>query len=146
MGMQGTGSKRIVAEDAFVPAQRTIAAVGAGARHRNRLQRPACTQTRMYLGRIASFLIGEAASVAVGAARGALDLYEEVLRGQAHLSPALSRALHARAEFQAHFGRALGLDCDRRGGADPRRRRLHGVRARGSRRRRSRSATRRTSA
>ena len=79
MGMQGTGSKRIVAEDAFVPAQRTIFAVAPG-RGSEPAERPGLHANPMYLGRIASFLIAESAAVAVGAARGALDLYEEVLR------------------------------------------------------------------
>ena len=60
----------------------------------------------MYLGRIACFLIGEAASVAVGAARGALDLYEEIVRSKRSYHP----PYHERSkepEFQHHFGQAL---------------------------------------
>ena len=61
----------------------------------------------MYLGRIASFLIGEAAAVAVGAARGALDLYEEVLRVKRTYHPPYHERFKE-PEFQLHYGRALG--------------------------------------
>ena len=106
MGMQGTGSKRIVVEDAFVPARRTVAAVGIG-RGNEPAKRTGVHANPLYLGRTASFLIGEAASVAVGAARGALDLYEEVWRTKRAYHP----PYHARfkePEFQSHYGRALG--------------------------------------
>ncbi len=36
----------------------------------------------MYSGRVGPFLIGESASVAVGGARAALDIYEDVLRNK----------------------------------------------------------------
>jgi 3-hydroxy-9,10-secoandrosta-1,3,5(10)-triene-9,17-dione monooxygenase len=105
MGMQGTGSKRVVADDAFVPLQRTIEAVapGRGAEPAVRARR---LDNPMYGGRIACFLIGEAASVAVGAARGALDLYDEILRSKRSYHP----PYHERSkepEFQHHFGQAL---------------------------------------
>jgi 3-hydroxy-9,10-secoandrosta-1,3,5(10)-triene-9,17-dione monooxygenase len=107
MGMQGTGSKRIDVVDAFVPERRTIAAAGIG-RGNEAAVRPGYHPNPMYRGRIGAFLIGEAASVAVGAARGALDLYEETLRTKRAYHP----PYHARAnepEFQAHFGKALAL-------------------------------------
>lgn len=107
MGMQGTGSKRIVAEDVFVPARRTIFAVGPG-RGSEPAHRPGLLANPMYLGRIASFLIGESAAVAVGAARGALDLYEDVLRAKRTYFPPHHERFRE-PEFQAHFGRALGL-------------------------------------
>jgi 3-hydroxy-9,10-secoandrosta-1,3,5(10)-triene-9,17-dione monooxygenase len=107
IGMQGTGSKRIVVEDAFVPARRTIAAVGPG-RGSEPAVRPGLHANPMYRGRIASFLIGEAAGVAVGAARGALDLYEETLRTKRTYQPPYHERFRE-AEFHAHFGRALGL-------------------------------------
>ena len=129
MGMQGTGSKRIVADDAFVPAQRTICAVAPGA-DRNRLKRPGLHANPMYLGRIASFLIGESASVAVGAARGALDLYEEVLRVKRTYHPPYHERFRE-PEFQAHFGRALGLVATAEAALIRAGRGIHGLRARG---------------
>jgi 3-hydroxy-9,10-secoandrosta-1,3,5(10)-triene-9,17-dione monooxygenase len=107
MGMQGTGSKRVVADGAFVPAQRTIRAVGPG-RGSEPALRSGLHANPMYRGRIASFLIGESAGVAVGAARGALDLYEETLRVKRTYQPPYHERFRE-GEFQAHFGRALGL-------------------------------------
>ena len=107
MGMQGTGSKRIVVEDAFVPAQRTILAVAPG-RGSEPMTRPGVHANPMYLGRIASFLIAETAAVAVGAARGALDLYEELIRVKRTYHPPHHERFRE-SEYQAHYGRALGL-------------------------------------
>jgi len=107
MGMQGTGSKRIVVEDAFVPAERTILAVAPG-RGSEPMTRPGVHANPMYLGRIASFLISETAAVAVGAARGALDLYEAVIREKRTYQPPYHERFRE-AEYQAHYGRALGL-------------------------------------
>ena len=73
MGMQGTGSKRVVAEDAFVPAQRTILAVGPG-RGSEPAVRPGLHANPMYRGRIASFLIGEVAPASRSARRVARSI------------------------------------------------------------------------
>ena len=75
MGMQGTGSKRIVVEDAFVPSAPRHHGRRAGVAAEP-ADRPTTT-IRCISAASRAFLIGEAASVAVGAARGALDLYEE---------------------------------------------------------------------
>jgi 3-hydroxy-9,10-secoandrosta-1,3,5(10)-triene-9,17-dione monooxygenase len=108
MGMRGTGSKRVVAEDVWVPARRTAPTAGLGNVTQVALPGPRIYDNPMYFGRIGAFLIGEAASVAVGAARGALDLYEEVLRSKrAPFPPYLER--HKDPEFQHHYGRALAL-------------------------------------
>lgn len=107
MGMQGTGSKRVVTENAFVPAQRTTPAYGVG-RGSEPASRRGPHKNPLYRGRILCFLIGETASVAVGAARGALDIYEEILRTKrTYLPPYHERFWEP--EFQAHYGRALGL-------------------------------------
>jgi 3-hydroxy-9,10-secoandrosta-1,3,5(10)-triene-9,17-dione monooxygenase len=78
IGMQGTGSKRAVADDIFVPARRaidwTIWQTPPERDLTNRLLR-----NPIYHGRKSAFLIGEAAAVAIGIARGALDLFEEIL-------------------------------------------------------------------
>ncbi|MCC6946479.1 MAG: oxidoreductase [Bradyrhizobiaceae bacterium] len=107
MGMRGTGSKRIAVEDAFVPLHRTVEAVAPGRGAEPRV-RPRLHDNPMYLGRILCFLVGEAASVAVGAARGALDLYEDILRNKrAYHPPYQERGKEP--EFQQHYGRALAL-------------------------------------
>ncbi|HVV92837.1 MAG TPA: acyl-CoA dehydrogenase family protein [Hyphomicrobiales bacterium] len=107
MGMQGTGSKTVAARDVFVPAHRTLAAVAAG-RGSEPVRGPRSYDNPMYGGRVAPFLIGEAASVAVGAARGALDLYEEVVTTKKTFFP----PFHERAkeaDIQHTYGRALAL-------------------------------------
>ena len=62
----------------------------------------------MYHGWLAPLLISEVAAVSVGAARGALDIYEEILSNKKTNFP----PFHARsreAEFQQHFGEAQAL-------------------------------------
>ena len=60
----------------------------------------------MYYGRLGAFLTGECAAVAVGAARGALDLYEEILRTKKMtLFPTVE--LSKDPEFLHHYGKAL---------------------------------------
>jgi 3-hydroxy-9,10-secoandrosta-1,3,5(10)-triene-9,17-dione monooxygenase len=107
VGMRGTGSKRIVVEDVFVPAHRTVETLGPGRGAEPRV-RPRLFDNPMYLGRIQCFLVGEAASVSVGAARGALDVYEEILRSKrTNYPPYQERGKEP--EFQQHYGRALAL-------------------------------------
>ncbi|HVN29499.1 MAG TPA: hypothetical protein VMT64_13470 [Candidatus Binataceae bacterium] len=106
-GMAGTGSKRIFIEkEIFVPAYRTTPGglTDEVPAHRG----IAGLENPIYHARLASFLVGEAAAVIVGTARGALDVYEELmgkkptyfppfpLRGESH-------------EYQAHLGRAHAL-------------------------------------
>ena len=60
----------------------------------------------MYYGRIGAFLIGEGTAVAVGAARGALDLFEEILRTKRSTQrPTLQ--LDKEPEFLHYYGQAL---------------------------------------
>ena len=105
--MQGTGSKRVVAENVFVPLHRTIDSVGAG-RGAEPAVRVRIHKNPMYFGRILPFLIGEATAVAVGAARGALDLYEEILRTKTTYHPPFNER-YKEPEFQHHYGKALAL-------------------------------------
>ena len=107
MGMQGTGSKRIVAEDAFVPAQRTTPAAGVGrgsepASRARPARKPALSRPRALLPDRRDRV------VAIGAARGALDIYEETLRTKRAFFPPYHERFKE-PEFQAHYGRALGL-------------------------------------
>jgi 3-hydroxy-9,10-secoandrosta-1,3,5(10)-triene-9,17-dione monooxygenase len=78
VGMQGTGSRRAVVENVFIPAHRavdwTIWMDPPARDMKNRLLR-----NPIYHGRKPTFFIGEAVAVAIGIARGALDLYEEIL-------------------------------------------------------------------
>jgi 3-hydroxy-9,10-secoandrosta-1,3,5(10)-triene-9,17-dione monooxygenase len=108
MGMQGTGSKCVKAADVFVPAHRTVRAMGVqrGAQAAPRAER--LYDNPMYHGRIGPFLIGEATAVAVGAARGALDHYEQSLTGKRGMFPPYLER-RADPEFQRHYGQALAL-------------------------------------
>jgi len=107
MGMQGTGSKRIACENAFVPEQRTTPAFGVG-RGSEPASRNGPHTNPLYRGRVLCFLVGETTAVSVGAARGALDIYEQTLRTKRTFFPPYHERFKE-PEFQAHYGRALGL-------------------------------------
>ena len=62
----------------------------------------------------------KSAGVAVGAARGALDLYEETLRVKRTYQPPHHERFRE-PEFHAHFGRALGLVATAEAALYPRR-------------------------
>ena len=100
MGMQGTGSRRVVIDNVFVPEYRTAAmtmwqAPGKGAVHEN----------PMYNGRKGSFFLIELGSVVVGTVKGALDLYEEICRTKKmRFSPKMY--LFESHEFQQYYGDA----------------------------------------
>ena len=79
LGLRGTGSKRVVVEDVFVPRHRTIDSIfrpedppqpGRGV-HEAPIYRE---------GTIGGLIFSETASVAIGAAWGVLDLFEESMR------------------------------------------------------------------
>jgi 3-hydroxy-9,10-secoandrosta-1,3,5(10)-triene-9,17-dione monooxygenase len=107
MGMQGTGSKQVRVKDVFVPRHRTVPTMGA-VRGSQAIPAARLYDNPMYQGRIQPFLIGEATAVAVGAARGALDLYEQALKGKRSMFPPFLERRED-PEFQAHYGRALAL-------------------------------------
>jgi 3-hydroxy-9,10-secoandrosta-1,3,5(10)-triene-9,17-dione monooxygenase len=112
MGMRGTGSKRVAIKDVFVPEHLTMAGAGTGVRSAEPAARVAgrLYDNPMYMGRIGNFLIGESTSVAVGGARAALDIYEDVLRNKrsAFAGPA-GQTLSQNPEYQMHYGKALAL-------------------------------------
>jgi 3-hydroxy-9,10-secoandrosta-1,3,5(10)-triene-9,17-dione monooxygenase len=107
-GLQGTGSRRIAVEkEIFVPGYRTVQwalwnASPAKSRIIEGLGNP------YYHGRMASFLIGEATAVAVGTARGALDIYEEVLAKKPTFFPPFGPRSQ-NYEHQEYVGRAHAL-------------------------------------
>jgi 3-hydroxy-9,10-secoandrosta-1,3,5(10)-triene-9,17-dione monooxygenase len=103
MGLRGTGSKRVLVEDHFVPAARAL----PPARVQQRV-RPALHPNPLYSGPIGSLLFMELVAVAVGVARGALDEYEAILRRRQTLfPPPMQRFEHH--EYQRYFGEAFGL-------------------------------------
>ena len=107
MGMRGTGSKKVVVKDVFVPERLTQPAMSLN-RGAEAVNRPRHYANPMYAGRIGPFLIGEAVAVTVGAARGALDFYEAILlTKKSQFPPFQERAKDP--EFQRYYGQALAL-------------------------------------
>jgi 3-hydroxy-9,10-secoandrosta-1,3,5(10)-triene-9,17-dione monooxygenase len=108
MGMRGTGSRKVVIKDAFVAGYRTIAPMRDAFGSRNAPGRRV-HQNPMYIaGRLVSVLFEEMAAVAVGVARGALDVYEDEMRtSKLQMPPYALRA--ETPEYQRHFGEAWAL-------------------------------------
>jgi 3-hydroxy-9,10-secoandrosta-1,3,5(10)-triene-9,17-dione monooxygenase len=105
IALRGTGSKRVVCEQVFVPEHRTITAVGTTPEpwpgwgsHENPL----------YSGGLFTLLFFELAAIAIGVARGAIDEYEDVLRNKALDIPPFVLRGHV-DEYQHHLGQAIGL-------------------------------------
>jgi 3-hydroxy-9,10-secoandrosta-1,3,5(10)-triene-9,17-dione monooxygenase len=108
MGMQGTGSKTVEIKDLFVPQHRVARTKGVGLLTNIVLPGPRIHDNPMYFGRIGAFLVGEGAAVAVGAARGALDLYDELLRSKKSPIPPFAER-KTDPEFHRYYGTALSL-------------------------------------
>jgi 3-hydroxy-9,10-secoandrosta-1,3,5(10)-triene-9,17-dione monooxygenase len=108
IGMQGTGSRRVVIDDAFVSADRALWFLDGQGRPVRDQPGHALHSNPMYHGWLAPLLISEVAAVSVGAARGALDIYEEILGNKkTHFPPFHVRSREA--DFQRHFGEAQAL-------------------------------------
>ena len=108
IGMQGTGSKRIVVAEQVIPAHRvqsfadpTMSVI---------VEQPGrkLHTNPLFHGPLIPLLLTEVASVAVGTARGALDGYDEMLRNKKSPLPPFLPAFEA-AHYQHHFGQAQGL-------------------------------------
>jgi 3-hydroxy-9,10-secoandrosta-1,3,5(10)-triene-9,17-dione monooxygenase len=108
IGMQGTGSRRVVIEDAFVPADRALWFLDGQGRPVRDQPGHALHPNPMYHGWLAPLLISEVAAVSVGAARGALDIYEEILNNKKTNFPPF-QVRSREWEFQQHFGEAQAL-------------------------------------
>jgi 3-hydroxy-9,10-secoandrosta-1,3,5(10)-triene-9,17-dione monooxygenase len=105
IGMRGTGSRRVVVRDAFIPEYRTIPPMRDAFGSRNAPGRRVHSNPVYVAGRLVSVLFEEMAAVAVGIARGALDIYERELRSSRLPMPPY--ALRSEApEHQRHFGEA----------------------------------------
>lgn len=108
IGMQGTGSRRVVIDDAFVPADRALWFLDGAGRPVRLQPGHALHPNSMYHAWLAPLLISEVAAVSVGAARGALDIYEDILNNKKiNFPPFHTRSREA--EFQQHFGEAQAL-------------------------------------
>ncbi|KWH62949.1 MULTISPECIES: acyl-CoA dehydrogenase family protein [Burkholderia cepacia complex] len=104
IGMQGTGSDRVVMEDVFVPAHRTKAYPPINAV----LPAGLYDDSPLFHGPARPFIVTESASVIVGAAEGALDLYEESIRTRKATGPT-GAARQELAEYQFNYGRCRAL-------------------------------------
>ena len=105
LGLRGTGSKRVVVEDVFVPERRTIASIF-------RLDAPPAAGRTVHEapiyreGGIGGLIFSETASVAIGIAWGVLDLYEESLRKRkTTVLPLIPMTEHA--QYPRFFGEAF---------------------------------------
>ncbi|HTI71674.1 MAG TPA: oxidoreductase [Candidatus Limnocylindria bacterium] len=100
MGMQGTGSHRVVMGERTIPAHRVQLMTGD-------LWEPENTSGRPILA--ASLVGGFAAyAVAVGAARGALDIYDGLLRSKKWIAPPFPACFEL-PDLQHSFGEAQAL-------------------------------------
>jgi len=105
IGMRGTGSRRVVVRDAFIPEYRTIPPMRDAFGSRNAPGRRVHANPVYVAGRLVSVLFEEMAAVAVGIARGALDIYErELCSSRLPMPPYALRS--ETAEHQRHFGEA----------------------------------------
>lgn len=108
IGMQGTGSRRVVVEEVFVPEHRVMLWTDAQGRMVTEFPGLTVHANPLYHGRKVPVLISEVTAVAVGAARGALDIYDETLRKKRRSFPPFEQ-LFELPEFQQHFGTAQSL-------------------------------------
>ena len=107
LGLRGTGSKRVVVEDVFIPYRRTIDSIfrldappAAGRTvHENAIYR---------FGTIGGLIFSETASVAIGVAKGVLDQYEASLRKRkTTVLPLIPMTEHA--QYPRFFGEAFQM-------------------------------------
>lgn len=105
IGMRGTGSRTVVIRDAFVPAYRTIPPMRDDFGSRNAPGRRVHQNPMYVAGRLVSVLFEEMAAVAVGVAKGALDVYERELCASRLQMPPFARRAEV-PEYQRHFGDA----------------------------------------
>ncbi len=104
VGMRGTGSRRVVVKDLFVPERRrTTSMLLLGGE-----VLPSIHANPMYRGRPLSLLMMEIAAVSVGIASAALDAYEEILRTKKVRGP-ISPLRFESPDYQRHWGDATAM-------------------------------------
>jgi 3-hydroxy-9,10-secoandrosta-1,3,5(10)-triene-9,17-dione monooxygenase len=105
LGMRGTGSRRVVVDDVFVPAHHVVPAPGPSSEfpgrdvHENPIYRA---------GPLLPLLISEPAAVVVGIGQAAIDEYTELLTTRHQYGPA-SPLRADLPEFQRRLGEATAL-------------------------------------
>ena len=113
IGLKGSGSNSVVVDNAFVPAHHTVPIdqlMGESPMTTQLLPGGAIHGNPMYSGGFMGFAIGELTVVQVGAARGMLDLYEEMLGSLSitSMSGNVTTKRYLDHDFQRSFGMALG--------------------------------------
>jgi 3-hydroxy-9,10-secoandrosta-1,3,5(10)-triene-9,17-dione monooxygenase len=108
MGMQGTGSRRVVVEETIVPVHRVLEFGDPAITVFFEQPGRALHGNPLYHGPVLLFLFCELGAVVVGAARGALDIYEQILRERKSTLPPFTPRTRLE-EYQRHFGHAQGL-------------------------------------
>jgi 3-hydroxy-9,10-secoandrosta-1,3,5(10)-triene-9,17-dione monooxygenase len=103
-GMQGTGSDRVVLQDVFVPTHRTKPYPPL----KPVLPAGVYDNSSLFHGPARPFILSESAAVVVGAAEGALDLYEETFHARKATGPTGAPRLEL-AEYQLNYGRCRAL-------------------------------------
>ena len=113
MGMRGTGSRRVVAKDVFVPSYRAIVPPRDAFTARNSPGRSVHSNPVYCTGRLTSVLLEEMAAVAVGTAKGMLDMYERDISPKpqrvAGRGVVLGTSRSDSPVYQRHFGEAWAL-------------------------------------
>jgi 3-hydroxy-9,10-secoandrosta-1,3,5(10)-triene-9,17-dione monooxygenase len=108
-GMRGTGSRRVVAQDVFMPLHRMIVPPRDAFNARNAPGRTVHQNPMYCAGRLTSVLLEEMAAVAVGVAKGMLDVFEtEVSKKSVRLAPPGTTQAQ-NAAYQRHYGEAWAL-------------------------------------
>jgi len=108
IGMQGTGSDRVTLDDIFVPEHRTKPYPGAMEMRHTLLPPAFYEDSPLFHGPFRPFTIAESASVVIGAAEGALDLYEEGFRVRRPAGP-IKVSRYELSEYQLNFGKCRAL-------------------------------------
>ena len=104
VGMRGTGSRRVVVDNVFVPAHR----VAPSPLFATEAPLPCIHPNPMYRGRVLALLMMELSAVAVGIGYAALDACEDIMRNKRVNTP-LSSLRFEDATYQQIFGRAAAL-------------------------------------
>jgi 3-hydroxy-9,10-secoandrosta-1,3,5(10)-triene-9,17-dione monooxygenase len=108
LGMRGTGSRRVVVEDLFVPAHHTVASPNPGRPQVEFPGRHVHANPIYRGGAIMPLLVAEPAAVAIGIAQAAIDAYIELLKTRHQYGPA-SPLRREVPMFQRDLGQATAL-------------------------------------
>ena len=122
MGMRASGSNSVKVTDVVVPVHHVVTVENLGARPDDMVNGTPGTRLHgnpMYLGRLMGPYHASLVSPIIGAARAALDEYEEIaIRAQkTMLDPTILRADNA--DFRRFFGEALALTDAAEASRDP---------------------------